>query len=70
MTINDFYNKYYTLNKKKVYFYGASVTGKLILKLFEKYGIFPEAFIDGDSKKYGKSFCGYNVLSYEDVFSR
>lgn len=67
MTINDFYRKCYMLNKKKIYFYGASVTGELVLKIFEKYEIFPEAFIDGDSKKHGKVFCGYKVLSVEDV---
>lgn len=67
MTIKDFYRNKYILDRKQIYLYGASVTGKLILKIFENYGILPEAFIDSDSKKYGKKFCGYNVLSIKDI---
>lgn len=67
MNISNFYYDKYLKCSKDVYFYGASVTGQCMLKIFKKFGIPLKAFIDGDSKKWGSKFCGYKVVSVEDV---
>jgi hypothetical protein len=67
MNVSSFYYDKYLKFIKSVYFYGASITGQCMLKIFKRFGIPVKAFIDSDSKKWGSEFCGYKIVSVNDV---
>lgn len=66
VTIAEFYKEYNCLSGK-VYLYGASVTGRGILRMLESFSVNVEAFIDKDQSKCQKPFCGYKVVLPKDV---
>lgn len=57
----------YSREKKRIYLYGASVTGVAVKNMLEKFGINVTAFLDGNEKKLGNIIDNCEVIDIRCV---
>ena len=55
--------------KLKIILFGAGTLGKMAIVALNKLDIIPDCFCDSDKKKQGTKYCGFDVISPEELFT-
>lgn len=56
--------------RDKIILWGAGKVGSVVAHSIEKQGFKIEAFVDSAADKHGKQYCGYNIISPDELYTK